>query len=145
MNEQTSAPTIALPRRGGCLCGAVRYEVDRPFLAVVTCHCRNCQKQAGSAVSIIAVAKLKSVAVTGNLSVYEDHADSGRPVYRKFCGRCGSPVFTDTPAAEAQGLRFIKAGTLDDVSDLRPSAHYWTISAQPWFPFTDGVTCLERE
>ena len=144
MTEATQ-PNSVTPRHGGCLCGAVRYTVNAPFLAVVTCHCRNCQKQAGSAVSIIAVVKKKAVDVQGELTVYEDTADSGRPVYRKFCGRCGSPLFTDTPDAEAKGLRFIKAGTLDDVSDLRPVQHYWTVSAQPWFQFTDGVKCLERE
>ena len=61
--------------------------------------------------------------------------DSGQPVYRHFCPDCGSPVLTDMPKAGAQGIIFIKAGTLDEVSDLKPATHYWTDSAQGWAPF----------
>ena len=42
-------------RSGGCLCGAVRYEASWPPIATAVCHCKNCQKQAGSALSVIAI------------------------------------------------------------------------------------------
>ena len=38
---------------GGCLCGAVRYEIEGDPLLSAVCHCRNCQKQAGSAMSVL--------------------------------------------------------------------------------------------
>lgn len=119
-------------REGGCLCGKVRYRAAWPPLAQVACHCRNCQKQAGSALSIIAVVPRTGIELTGELRTFEDRGDSGQAVYRRFCPSCGSPVLTDTPRAEAQGIIFIKAGTLDAISDLKPTAHYWTDSAQPW-------------
>jgi hypothetical protein len=34
---------------GGCVCGAVRYRLTAPPLIVHACHCRDCQKQTGSA------------------------------------------------------------------------------------------------
>src|SRR5260370_24713374 len=34
---------------GGCACGAVRYRLTAPPLIVHACHCRDCQKQSGSA------------------------------------------------------------------------------------------------
>jgi hypothetical protein len=132
-------------RVGGCLCGAVRYTTEWPPMAVVACHCRNCQKQAGSALSMVGVLQRDKLTVTGDLTVYEDRAESGAAVYRKFCGKCGSPVITDTKAAEQQGIIFIKAGTLDDVSGLAPATHYWTDSAQDWFVFPDGCVKLARQ
>jgi len=32
---------------GGCLCGAVRYEVKGPLRNIVNCHCSMCQKLHG--------------------------------------------------------------------------------------------------
>ena len=136
---------MAESRQGGCLCGAVRYTAAWPPLATAVCHCKNCQKQAGSALSVVAVLPRDGLELAGELTVYEDRGSSGQPVYRQFCGRCGSPVVTDTPEAERQGILFIKAGTLDQAADLQPTLHYWTDSAQRWFVFPDGVERLARQ
>lgn len=136
--EQTS-------RSGGCLCGAVRYTVSWPPIAVATCQCANCQKQAGSAISILALVPAAGLEVTGELKSYEDHGDSGGTVFRKFCGICGSPVITDIPSMEAQGIRVIKAGTLDDRSGLNPQMHYWTNSAQDWMLLPEGGVKLPTQ
>jgi hypothetical protein len=37
---------------------------------------------------------------------------------------------------------FIKAGTLDEASDLTPTVHFWTGSAQDWVIIPEGVTNL---
>ena len=132
-------------RLGGCLCGAVRYEARWPPLAVATCSCKNCQKQAGSALSVIAVLPRDGLTVTGDLTTFNDHGETGNEVFRRFCGRCGSPVITDTPAAEAQGIIFIKAGTLDEAGDLSPETHYWTGSAQRWMVLPEGGEKLEKQ
>ncbi|MEN3950480.1 GFA family protein [Iodidimonas sp. SYSU 1G8] len=132
-------------RTGGCLCGSVRYTLAADPPAVVVCHCRNCQKQAGSALSVVAVFARPALTLTGTTKVYEDRGTSGQAVYRTFCPACGSPVLTDTPQAKEQGIIFIKAGTLDDVSDLNPTAHYWTGSAQPWFTIPEGAAAFHRE
>lgn len=132
-------------RQGGCLCGAVRYEVKWPPIATAVCHCINCQKQAGSALSVIAVFPRDGLSINGTLTLYEDKGESGLPVWRRFCGTCGSPVTSDTPGAQEQGIIFLKAGTLDDAHDLEPTRHYWTSSAQSWFKLPDGVTCMEKQ
>jgi hypothetical protein len=136
---------VTKTRSGGCLCGAVRYEARWPPLMVATCSCKNCQKQAGSALSIIAVLPREGLSVTGDLTTFKDSAESGNEVFRRFCGRCGSPVITDTPAARDQGIIFIKAGTLDEASDLAPSVHYWTCSAQDWVVFPPHAERLSKQ
>jgi hypothetical protein len=132
-------------KTGGCLCGSVRYELNCEPLAVAVCHCRNCQKQTGSALSVIAVFPRDAVSIDGELKVYEDLGSSGNPVFRNFCPDCGSPVLTDTPDAQASNIIYIKAGTLDDISNLAPTTHYWTKSAQTWFPLPDDATVLLEE
>lgn len=132
-------------REGGCLCGAVRYSAPKEPLATVICHCRHCQKQAGSALSVVAVFPRGELAVSGELTVFEDRGTSGQKVLRQFCGRCGSPVITDTERAREQGVIFVKAGTFDDVADLDPTTHYWTCRAQTWLPLPEGAELLERE
>jgi hypothetical protein len=132
-------------RGGGCLCGAVRYELDWPAKALVVCHCTDCQKQAGTAFSVVGVARRESLQVRGHLATFTHPGSSGEDVNRKFCPNCGSPILTDTAAARQQGIVFFKAGTLDETADLAPTVHYWTQSAQHWFEIPAGVTCLEKQ
>lgn len=136
---------MSTTRSGGCLCGAVRYEAAWPPLALVVCHCRNCQKQSGSALSVVAMLARDALTVTGEMRMFEDRGSSGQPVYRHFCPTCGSPLVTDTPTAEAEGHIFIKAGTLDDTADLCPTVHFWSCRAQHWFPFPEGAQRLETQ
>jgi hypothetical protein len=132
-------------REGGCLCGAVRYSVAWPPMMIATCSCRNCQKQAGSALSVIAMVAQSSMELSGTLSTYEDKGESGDAVFRKFCGKCGSPILTEVPSASAQGIAIIKAGTLDNSTDVQPSLHYWTCSAPSWMVFPEGGTKLDQQ
>jgi hypothetical protein len=115
---------------GGCLCGKVRYSFEGDPLLCVTCHCKNCQRQAGSALSVIIGVPEAAVSYEGEVTTYNDTGDTGATVRRQFCGTCGSPVFTrvETPP----GMMFIKAGTLDDTSTLKPAFHCYTKSKQDW-------------
>lgn len=132
-------------RTGGCLCGAVRYRVAWPPQMLVTCSCRNCQKQSGSALSVVGVTAREAIAVEGELTTFTDRADSGNPVYRQFCAQCGSPVLTDTDQARGQGTIFFKAGTLDETADLEPTAHMWTKSAQHWVVWPEGAAIVPEQ
>ncbi len=120
---------------GGCLCGQVRYSVAGQPLMQAVCHCRNCQKQAGSAWSMIAGVPEAALAVTGTVKTYEDHGDSGGAVLRQFCPDCGSPLFSRV--GSAPGLVFVKAGTLDDTSGFQPQVQVWTRSRQHWVDLGD--------
>ncbi|QQN73418.1 GFA family protein [Croceicoccus sp. YJ47] len=130
---------------GGCLCGAVRYSVAWPLMQAVTCSCVNCQKQSGAPLSLVGVTGRDDLHLTGELKTYVDTAQSGNAVRRLFCPTCGSPVLTDTDAAEDAGIIFIKGGTLDDAAALTPSAHCWTRSAHEWLQFPEGDTVMQMQ
>jgi len=38
---------------GQCLCGIITYELKNPPEMTRVCHCKNCQRQAGSAFSLL--------------------------------------------------------------------------------------------
>lgn len=132
-------------RSGGCLCGAVRYRVPASPLSMAVCHCRDCQKQAGSAFSVLAVFPRESVMLQGDPVAYEGRGDNGQPVWRHFYGQCGSPIFSDTPGMRDSGVLAIKAGTLDDVSDIKPRVHVWWCSKQPWLHLPEDTAVIERQ
>jgi hypothetical protein len=117
---------------GSCLCGAVRYRSDGEPAMTAVCHCENCQRQSGSALSIIVGVPAGSIVFQdeSSLATYTDRADSGRSVNRRFCKNCGSPIVSLVEMMP--NLHFIKAGTLDDKSWLKPTMHVWCDSAQPW-------------
>lgn len=94
---------------------------------------------------MVAIFPRSQLKIEGNLAVFEDRGTSGQTVFRNFCPNCGSPVMTDTERAREQGLIFIKAGTFDDVSDLNPTAHYWTKRAHHWLALPDGAQLVDQE
>jgi Glutathione-dependent formaldehyde-activating enzyme len=42
----------SFPLKGGCACGAVRYEIAAPPLAIYACHCTDCQRRTGTAFAL---------------------------------------------------------------------------------------------
>ena len=126
---------------GQCLCGAVSYKIEGDMQMCGVCHCKNCQRQAGSSYSVLFGVTDDQIEISGALTIYDDHADSGNVVHRHFCGICGSPVKTSIPTQP--GMTYIKAGTLDDTSMLDPQIHFWTGSKQRWVEIDKNVPQIE--
>src|SRR5258708_6309314 len=116
---------------GGCACGAIRYKFEGEPLFAVNCHCRDCQRETGSAFAAVLGIPSAGFEVTkGNPKHYETRADSGNLTSRVFCGNCGSPLFGQ-PKGHADMVT-IRAGSLDDPSIFRPVQDIYVSSAQPW-------------
>jgi len=122
---------------GGCLCGNVRYTIEGDTQMSAVCHCKNCQKQAGTAFSTIVGTTADKITIEGDVKTYEDHGDSGNVVLRKFCPNCGSPVFTEADAAP--GMLFVKAGSFDDESQFTPGVHFYTKSKHDWLDIGEAL------
>ncbi len=115
---------------GGCLCGKIRYSGEADPLAAVVCNCTSCQKQTGSAYSINLVMPKGSLDIQGEMEVYTHAGDSGQPVYRNFCGNCGSSVISELSVMDT--IVILKAGSLDDTSWVKPTTEIYCDSAQEW-------------
>lgn len=122
---------MAAAMTGGCLCGAVRYESSGEPGFALLCHCRDCQRQSGSAYAAGWRVPAAGFRVTkGEPKLYVRTADSRNRITRAFCPECGSTLFLRVSARP--DLVAIRAGTLDDPSLFRPEADIFVASAQPW-------------
>lgn len=129
---------------GQCLCGQIKYEFNNAPAMTGVCHCKNCQRQAGSSYSTLAVVPKNDFKFTaGKPKLYEDSdTASGNTVRRYFCGNCGSPIYSAVPSQPDNV--FLKTGTLDDTSGFRPMFHVWCDSKQNWVGLEPGVPTIAK-
>ena len=129
---------------GGCLCGAVRFAVaaDEP-LGVRQCWCRVCQYLGAGSGTVNVIFPKEAVTVSGPLTDYVSTADSGSVMHRRFCARCGTPVFSE--AEPRPGQIIVRAGCLDDPEVARPGAIIWTKSAPGWACFDPALPRVEGQ
>ena len=119
------------PLTGSCLCGAIRYTVSVPVTELRACHCTHCQKVSGTAGTVNAVIPGSDFRITqGTPKRYDSKADSGRTLYRYFCGDCGSPIYSQRSTGTE--IVVVRAGTFDNSEGMRIATNIWTRSARPW-------------
>jgi hypothetical protein len=117
-------------RRGGCLCGGIRYEVTGELGRSVFCHCQRCRKASGSVVAFNAPLAAKDFKVVSGAELLKSYtAETG--LSRLFCANCGSQVISRRETApEVVRLRL---GTLDEPTQHGPEAHIFFEAKLPWF------------
>jgi len=116
--------------KGGCACGAVRYESSAEPVFTGTCHCRDCQRASGGASSSVLAVPEAALKLTGEVKYHTVKGESGKAMSRGFCPSCGSRL---TGRGEAiPGLMMIAPASLDDPSWFKPAMDIYTTSAQPW-------------
>lgn len=116
--------------KGGCFCGAVRYECNADPIFMGNCHCRDCQKSTGTAYVAAIAVPTPALRVSGEVHYYESKADNGNTVRRGFCPKCGSRLLGESSGMPQMSM--IMAGTLDDPKQFQPMMEVYTASAQPW-------------
>jgi hypothetical protein len=125
-------------RRGGCACGAIRYELAEDPLIVHACHCRDCQRLTGSAFVVNLWIERASVTTSGaSPRSFALRAGSGRRHEVFFCGDCGTTLWSHYHVVPA--ALFVRAGTLDDPRGVTPDVHLFTRSKLPWVALPAGV------
>lgn len=120
---------------GGCLCGAVRYEVSAKPLYGALCYCEDCRRLTSSHSSLTFVPK-KALKVAGPLSEYSRVSVSGNVVARFFCPTCGAGIYSQ---GSLPGVAILKAGTLDDAESFQPEAAVFTSRAPHWDKPADSL------
>ena len=121
--------------QGRCLCGALRYEIDGPFVDLVHCHCSMCRKHHGAPFASWAVAPAAGFRWTSDTATLGRYQSSERG-HRDFCTVCGSvaPMLD-----EAHGIVIAPAGNLEGDLGLRPTRHMFVASKAQWFRISDEL------
>lgn len=126
---------------GGCHCGAIRYICTSAPELTFYCHCRDCQRTTGSPFSMELMIASEGFSIEGPLNSYVVTGDSGKPVTRWSCSECGSGIYLESAADP--GYVFLKVGSLDDASWVKPEMHIYTAAKQPWTRIADGLSEYE--
>lgn len=131
--------------RGGCLCGAIRFEVGRFVGPFEFCHCSRCRKASGSAFTAMIGVRAEDVSwLSGRDAIirFEAPVLKHPPGFRTaFCGRCGSPM----PIFNEDDDWFeIAAGVLDEDPILRPDRHIFIECRSPWYEIRDDLPQLTK-
>jgi hypothetical protein len=132
-------PYASVVITGGCLCGAVRYELVGPIALVGHCHCSICRRHSGAAHGTFAHAPATGFRWLAG----EDHVDrfqTSPKIRRAFCRVCGAKL--PIVSAELEQVA-IPAGTLDDDPGARPALHLHVRSKAPWHEITDALPQLD--
>ena len=118
---------------GGCLCGAVTYQVTGPLRPVIACHCGQCRRTSGHFVAATAAWR-DDVRLTEDrgLAWYRSSARAERG----FCTICGSSVLW---RAEGSPTISIMAGTLDEGHGLATAAHIFVADKGAYYEIADGL------
>ena len=106
------------------------------------CHCRDCQRQTGSAFVINALIETARVAILqGEIVRFAMPTDSGRPHGIDRCKACGIALWSEY--AGFAPLRFVRVGALDDPTAIKPDIHIYTRSKVPWVTLPPDVPAFE--
>lgn len=126
------------PLSGGCLCGALRYEIAGPLGRTGHCHCSICRKSHGAAFATWAGVDPERFRWTAGAAFLEGYESSpGR--LRCFCRKCGSPL----ASSDAGKVEEVVLATVDGDPGVRPCEHIFVGSKAPWDEITDALPQFE--
>ena len=126
---------------GGCSCAAVRYRLTSQPLFVHCCHCLNCQRQTGGAFVINLLIESDRIDVlAGEPQPVDAPRDDGSSQQIFRCPTCQVAVFSEYGWPQ---LRFVRAGTLDEPSSVKPDVHIFTRSKLPWVTLPDDTPAFD--
>lgn len=105
-----------MTRKGKCLCGAVSFTIRDLNPEFGTCHCKMCQRWAGSMLMGLTVpAETISFEGEENINRYQ----SSEWAERAWCKTCGSNLWYQVTAeGPHHGTYHMPIGLLDDTSGL---------------------------
>ncbi len=119
-----------MPASGGCLCGAVRFEVEGELGEVLLCHCSECRRWHGHVCAATRVPEERLTLVERRGLRWIDSPNSAAHARRGFCGECGSSLFWDAPGRDTIS---VSAGSFDEPTGLTTTAQIYVAGAGDYY------------
>ena len=123
---------------GGCLCGAVRYEVKGPLRDIVNCHCSMCLKLHGNFGPHTKASKVNITITNSDGLAWYKTSDIAQ---RGFCRECGASIFWEPFDLDTTG---ILAGSLDDATGLKTMGHIFVSEKPDFYKITDKLPQFKK-
>ena len=114
---------------GGCLCKAVTYKSNADPLMILNCHCENCRRLTGSVFGTNLFVPEDQLQFDGELTTFNHKADSGNPMTRQFCTKCGTQLFGFSSGRP--NVVTVRAGTVNALNIIKPNMNVFTDSMVP--------------
>jgi hypothetical protein len=120
--------------KGGCFCGAVRYEADGPAFHETICHCTDCRRAVGS----VSVAWFTVKRVDFRFTASQPAAFQSSPkVTRRFCATCGTSLTYEY--ADRMAELDLTIASLDQPETTPPKDHSQAADRLGWDKICDGL------
>ena len=129
MSEQTGYSVT-----GGCLCGAVRFELTAPPRSAGYCHCTRCQRRTGTGSSVSAFIDPDSLRWLQGEALIKGWLPATDGAEKCFCSECGAHLYSRSRDGSRVGIRM---GSFDSDPGVRPSSRQYLAYAVSWEPIPD--------
>ena len=129
--------------KGGCACGAVRFESSAAPLVTRVCWCRVCQYLGAGSGTVNTMFATETFSSQGPTSSHRFVADSGNVIHRDFCGKCGTSLFSR--AEVRPHLIGVRVGALDDPEQVRPEMTIWASQAPSWACIASDIPRMDGQ
>lgn len=128
---------------GSCLCGAVAYQIEGPYLMFQYCHCSRCRKFTGSAHgSNLFVESGKFRWLKGEERVGRYEMPEAKYFASCFCRDCGSSLPWRPKNSDKAVV--VPAGTLDQDPGIKPERNIFWASRAPWRVECAAIECCDE-
>ncbi len=108
-----ASPGALVTHRGGCHCGAVRFEVDAPArLGTLACNCSRCT-MLGFRHLIVPKQRFRLLAGDGDLAEYRFNTGVARHLFCRICGVQSYYVPRSNPDGISVNARCLDPSTIE--------------------------------
>ena len=121
---------------GGCFCGAVKFNINKPTLWCSHCHCSMCQRSHGAGVVTWVGCDDDSVEIDDGKSKLQ-WFKSSVDAERGFCSNCASSLFFRS--SQWPGELHIARALVSGELDREPASHAFYDTHVDWMSMADQL------
>jgi hypothetical protein len=136
LNRQPRSRSMTT-RRAACNCGQLHLTIEGEPSRISMCHCLECQRRTGAAISNQARFRREQITFAGKSTAWMRTAESGNALTFHFCPTCGSTVYWESEGFP--GYVAVAIGNFADPNFPAPTIAVWEESRHPWVSLPPGT------